>query len=396
MAEFKIGVGSADISENAQKYVNDVLATQRLSYGPYLRKFESEFSRLHGCKFGLTANSGTDALRIAVAALKEKGAWKDGDEVIVPAITFIATSNVVLQNNLKPVFCDVDPLTYNLDQKNIEGKITDRTRAVIPVHLFGLPCEMGPIMKIAGERNLKVIEDSCETMFVKYKGKPVGSFGDYGCFSTYVAHLLVTGVGGVITCNDKELALIARSLLNHGRDSIYISIDDDDNLNRKSLSTVMERRFSFVRMGYSSRLTELEGALGCSQLETKDEMLRKRKENAAYLISKLSKFSSRIQLPSVPSDREHAFMLFPIVLKDEKVKRNDLTLFLEERGIETRFMMPLLNQPVYLKIFGNLEGDYPVARWINRNGFYIGCHQGLGKEELDYVVGVFEEFFNMS
>ncbi|HLC48507.1 MAG TPA: DegT/DnrJ/EryC1/StrS aminotransferase family protein [Candidatus Norongarragalinales archaeon] len=394
MSELNIGVGSADISENALKYITDVLRTGRLSYGPYLKRFEREFAKLHGCEFGLTASSGTDALRTAIAALKEIHGWADGDEIIVPAITFIATSNVVLQNNLKPVFVDVDPLTYNIDPKKIEERITQRTRAIIPVHLFGLPCDMDPIMDLARKHDLRVVEDSCETMFVKYKGKSVGAFGDYSCFSTYVAHLLVTGVGGVILCNDRDLAITARSLLNHGRDSIYFSMDDDDNLDRKSLSTVMERRFSFVRMGYSSRLTELEGALGLSQLETKDAMLGKRKSNGEYLISHLSKYSDRIQLPTIPPDRGHAFMLFPIVVKDEKIHRNELTLFLEERGIETRFLMPLLNQPVYIKLFGNLEDGYPVAKWINKNGFYLGCHQHLGEKELDFIVASFDEFFS--
>src|SRR3990172_5242247 len=139
MAEFKIGVGSADISENALKYISDVLKTGRLSYGPYLRRFEKEFARLHGCGFGLTASSGTDALRVAIAALKESYGWADGDEVIVPAITFIATSNVLLQNNLLPIFVDVDPLTYNIDPQKIEEKVTARTKAIMPVHLFGLP-----------------------------------------------------------------------------------------------------------------------------------------------------------------------------------------------------------------------------------------------------------------
>ncbi|MBI5224934.1 DegT/DnrJ/EryC1/StrS family aminotransferase [Candidatus Micrarchaeota archaeon] len=394
MTDFRIGVGSADISDRALEYVTQVLKSKRLSYGPFLKKFEAGFAKIHGSSFGLTANSGTDALRVAVSALKELNNWKDGDEVLVPAVTFIASSNVVIQNNLVPVFVDVDPKTYNMDPAKIEERITGKTRAIMPVHLFGQPCDMTSIMKISKKHGLKVIEDSCETMFVSHRGKPVGSFGDFGCFSTYVAHLLVTGVGGVITCSDKDLALTARSLLNHGRDSIYISIDDDDNVSKEQLSLIMERRFNFVRIGYSSRLTELEGALGLSQLEMKDEIIKKRQKNAEYLTGGLSKFGDRIQLPYTLPGNEHSYMLFPIVITDKNIDRHNLTFFLEKNGIETRFMFPLLSQPVYVKLFGDLEGQYPVAKWINSNGFYIGCHQALTKQDLDYIVLKFTEFFN--
>ncbi|MEK6843248.1 MAG: DegT/DnrJ/EryC1/StrS family aminotransferase [Candidatus Micrarchaeota archaeon] len=393
MAGFKIGVGTADITETEKKYVMDALDNKRLSYGPYIQKFESEFSRLHSRKHGLMCNSGTSALRISVLALKEFYNWKDGDEIIVPALTFVATSNVVIQSNLSPVFVDVDPITYEIDPKLIEQKITSKTRAIIPVHLFGLPCDMDPIMEIARKHKLAIIEDSCETMFAKYKGKTVGSFGEFGCFSTYMAHLIVTGVGGLILCDNSELAVIARSMLNHGRDSIYMSIDDDDNVSKKDLTMIMDRRFSFVRLGYSFRATELEGAIGCAQLERWEKIISGRKENAAYLIKGLSQFSNKIQLPHAPAGREHVFMMFPIVVKDPKINRDDLTLFLEEKGIETRHMLPLINQPIYKKMFGDLEPKFPVASAINKNGFYIGCHHLLKKEELDYMIKVFGEYF---
>ncbi|MEK6954524.1 MAG: DegT/DnrJ/EryC1/StrS family aminotransferase [Candidatus Micrarchaeota archaeon] len=394
MPEFKIGVGTADITETEKRYVLDALENKRLSYGPYIRRFESQFSRLHSRKHGLMCNSGTSALRISVLALKEFYNWKDGDEVLVPALTFIATSNVVLQSSLKPVFVDVDPLTYGIDPKLIEAKITSRTRAIMPVHLFGLPCDMDPIMEIAKKHKLAIIEDSCETMFAKYKGKSVGSFGEFGCFSTYMAHLIVTGVGGLILCDNNELAVIARSMLNHGRDNIYMSIDDDDNVGKKELTMIMDRRFSFVRLGYSFRATELEGAIGCAQLERWEQIIKGRQANGKYLIEGLEHLSDRIQLPSAPAGREHVFMMFPIVVKDPKIKRDELTLYLEEHGIETRHMLPLINQPIYRKLFGNLDRQFPNAAFINENGFYIGCHHLLKKEELDYIVKVLNDYFD--
>src|SRR3989338_1373039 len=158
----EVPVGFADIGKAERKYVMQVLDSKRLSYGPFTRRFEREFAAAHGMKHAVMCNSGTSALRVSVAAAKERFGWKDGDEVLVPAVTFVATSNVILQQNLKPVFVDVDPLTYNIDPREIKKHITKRTRAIMPVHLCGLPCEMDPIMKLKEENELTVIEDSCE------------------------------------------------------------------------------------------------------------------------------------------------------------------------------------------------------------------------------------------
>jgi perosamine synthetase len=390
----KIGVGGTFISEKAKKYVNQVLDSNRLSYGPFTQDFENKFAKLHARKYALFCNSGTSALQVGLHAMKEKYGWKDGDEVLVPAITFIASSNVVLQNNLKPVFVDADPIYYELDPTKIEEKITKRTRAIMPVHLFGQPCDMDPILAIAKKHKLRIIEDSCETMFVKYKGKPTGSWGDVACFSTYVAHLIVTGVGGLALTNDSDLAVLIKSLYNHGRDSIYISIDDDDTKDRKKLFQIVERRFSFVHVGYSYRGTEMEGALGVAMLETKDEMLKKRWRNAMALTKGLKAYEDYIQLPTVRPETEHAFMMYPLVVHEKApFKREDLIFYLEERGVETRNLMPLLNQPIYKKLFGNLESKYPVARWINKSGFYIGCHQELTQTDLDFILSTFKSFF---
>src|SRR5262249_19459450 len=231
----QIGVGGFTISERGKQLVMQALESNRLSAGPMMARFESEMAAAHDCKFGLMCNSGTSALHIALAALREVHGWRDGDEVLVPAVTFVASSNVVMYNNLKPVFVDVDPKTYTLDPAKIEARITPRTRAIMPVHIGGQPCDMEPIVDIAGRCNLRIVEDSCETMFVSDKGKMVGSFGDVGCFSTYVAHVITTGVGGLCTTNDPDLIVILKSLMNHGRDSIYIRIDDDKDKSGQDL-----------------------------------------------------------------------------------------------------------------------------------------------------------------
>jgi dTDP-4-amino-4,6-dideoxygalactose transaminase len=250
---------------------------------------------------------------------------------------------------------------------------------------------MEPIMQFATQHGLRVLEDSCETMFVRHQGRSVGSWGDIACFSTYVAHLVVTGVGGLALSNNVDLATLMKSLINHGRDNIYLSIDDDDTSDRERLREIVARRFSFVHVGYSYRATELEAALGVGELSRRDEMLSRRRANAHYLIKRLRRLEQYLQLPSEREPGQHAWMMFPLVVRDE-IDRDKLLLQLETVGIETRHLMPLLNQPVYRRLFGDLEPQYPIAARLNRQGFTIGCHQGLSTADLDYLVDALEEF----
>jgi perosamine synthetase len=386
-----IGVGGYEMSAREKRYLNQVMKSNRISYGPFSQKFEAAFAKAHDCRFAMFCNSGTSALHIALAALKEEHGWADGDEVLVPAVTFVATSNIVFHNHMKPVFVDVDPRTYNIDPAKIEARITAKTRAIIPVHLMGLPADMDAINALAKRHNLKVIEDSCETAFASYQGRKVGSLGDIGCFSTYVAHYIVTGVGGFATTNDAKLAVRLRSLMNHGRDSIYYQIDDDKGLKGKKLHEVVARRFSFVSMGHSFRCTEFEAAIGLAQIEQKGGIIRARKSNAARLSKGLKDLEGRIQLPHVPEGSEHVFMIYPLVVVGEA--KTELVNFLEDNGVETRDLLPLINQPIYRKIFGDLDAEYPVAASLNRSAFYIGCHQYLTHKDIDRVVDLVHEFF---
>ena len=387
----EIGIGCFISSRRARRYVDQALDANRLSYGPFHRRFEAAFAAEHDSRHAIFCNSGTSALHLAVQALKEKYLWKDGDEVLVPSVTFIATSNVVLQNRLKPVFVDVDPQTFNIDPAKIEARLTKRTRAVMPVHLLGLPAEMDPIRMIAARRGLKIVEDSAETMFARYKGRKVGSLGDIGCFSTHIAHFIVTGVGGLATTSDADLIIRLRSLMNHGRDSIYLSIDDDKDAMGDQLHDIVAKRFQFVSVGHSFRATELEAALGVAQLEEKDKITKGRATIVRRLTAGLREFEDRLQLPTCPPDRDHAFMLYGLVLRGQD--KTGLVNFLEDRGVETRDMMPLLNQPVYKRLFGDLEARNPVARMLNRSAFCIGCHQHMTTDDVNYVVEQFRAFF---
>ena len=387
-----ITLGYLNISEQGRKYVLDALDHNRLSRGKYTAQFEERFAELHECKHAIFCNSGTSALQIALAALRERHHYRDGDEVLVPALTFIATSNIVLQNNLTPVFVEVDPRTYNLDPSRIEERLTQRTRVILPVHLCGMPCEMDPILDLARRRGLQVLEDSAETMFARYRGRPVGSFGELGCFSTYIAHILVGGVGGLVTTKDAELATICRSLMAHGRDHIYLNIDDDDQIGDPQLEQIVKRRYNFVRFGYSYRATELEAAIALSELERWPDNIARRRQNAALLTTLLKPFEEHLQLPWIPPDTEHSFMIFPLVAR-EHIDREHLLLHLERRGIETRYLFPLLGQPIYQKLFPGLESEYPITRNLARQGFFIGVHPGLERVDLEFVAETFSEYF---
>ena len=363
-----ISIAEWKVTRKQKRLVKEVLNSGRLTYGDKTRELEERFAEIHGVKHALFTSSGTAALKIALHALKERYDWKNGDEVIVPSVTFVATMNVVLMNNLVPVLVDVLPTTVNIDPELIEKAITKKTRAIIPVHLLGQPADMTEILKIAKEHKLKVVEDSCETMFVNKVQ------GDIACFSTYLAHLLVTGIGGFITTNDDKLATVMRSMMFHGRDESYLTIDDKP----KDIS----KRFWFPRFGYSDRMTEMEAALGLGDLDDWEYMIYRRQSNAMYLEMSLVDY---IDTP-IDTIGDHSFMFFPAYVE----KRDELMVYLEKQGIQTRTMMPLINQPL---VKPYLKKKYPVAQYILEHGILLPCHQHLKKKDLDYMIEKIRSFY---
>lgn len=359
------------------RLVNAVLRSGRLSYGRYSKEFETRFASMHGCKYGVLSNSGTSSLLVALQTLKELHGWQDGDEVIVPALTFVATVNVVLQLGLKPVLVDVERDYYGVDCFGLDRATSDKTRCILPVHTFGQPCGMNEILSYARWLGVPIIQDSCEAMLVNHLDEPIGYWGDITCFSTYIAHLLVTGVGGLSITSNSEYAQHMRSLVNHGIDLSELPTGADYD------PTWLARKFNFTRIGHSFRVTELEAAIGLAQLDDLAEIIRKRQCNAAYLTNGLKPLEDRLQLPAIRPNTEHAFMMYPIVCLQEGV-RDDLCRHLERAGIGTRLMLPLVGQPCYKGLWN--PADYPVAQWIDRNGLYIGCHQGMTQDDLDFVI----------
>ncbi len=388
MGEYIVNVGVYETDKKARQLIDRALTTGRISYGPLCKELERSISDIHGTRHGILSASGTDSLRAALHAMKIAHEWEDGDEIITSATTFVATVNIILQVGLTPVLVDVIGDHWTMNPYEIEGKITSKTRAIIPVNLLGQAAELAHIVDIAQNNDLKVVEDSCESMFVLHHGTPVGSWGDIGCFSFYMAHLITAGVGGMAITDNDEYADIMRSLLNHGRDTVYISMDDDEDLTGKELEAVVERRFRFVTPGYSSRMTELQAALAIAQLDNWPTMIRERNKVAGMLTARLRKHS-QLRLPYVGDNNSHSWMMYGIVL--EEGSKWPLVTHLEENGIETRELLPLLDQPVYRGLFDKRE--FPVSAYLLESGFYIGCHQGMSKSDVEYIGEVVDYFY---
>lgn len=389
MKKRTVTVGNVKLNSLAKEYLNQIVQTSRLTYGPFTRKLERKFAKIHQTDWAVFTSSGTGALQAGLAALKEINNWQDGDEILVPAISFVTTANIAYHLRLKPVFVDVEPDTFNLDPTQIKKHLTNKTRAIIPVHILGLPSNMPAILKLAKKHQLKVLEDSCDTMYVKIKNRSVGSFGDLAAFSTYVAHLLPTGLGGFLVGNSPKLEKIVRSYIFHGRNTNYLSIDDDKK-------QAIKDRFRFDRIGSHFRPTEMEAAIGLSMINNQQykKDLKKRQALATQLIKLLKPLEDKIQLPVTPKGYQHAYMMFTLLIKDKKINKWQFIEFLEKQGIATRELLPLLNQPAYKKTFGHLESKYPVAKMINQQGFYFGCHPCMNSIDIKYIAAKIHEFLS--
>ena len=390
-AQRKIPIGDFRFTPRIIEDFQEIFRTGRVSYGPFLRRFESLFASAHDRRHGVFCVSGTAALQVALRALRCVHGWRDGDEILVPALTFVASSNAVLHERLVPAFVEIEPDFLGMDPARIEEQITPRTRAVMPVHLFGLPCRMTEIADIAARHGLVIVEDCCQCIGGRFEGRSVGCWSPLSAFSTYCGCVVFTGAGGLVLTSDDDLAVLARKLLAHGRDEKYLSIDDDDRLeNPALLEEVVQKRFSFVELGYSFRMTEFEGAMGMAQVESLDERLAVRRLNAEYLIGGLSDIEA-LDLPRDRPTARRAYRMFPIRLKAPTDARNRVSFFLERHGVETRPLFPLLEQPYYRRLFGDIAGQYPIAREAANTGFYVGCHELLERADLDYMLAVLRE-----
>jgi len=369
------------------------MANNRISRGPFTSQFESQVGVRHGVSAVVFMNSGTSALECLLEAAKEHFGWPDGAEVVVPATTFIATVAIVRRAGLAPVLCDVELATGNIDVQKIGGSISRKTVALLPVHLLGRACDMTNLMSLADSFGLQVIEDCCEAFGVNYYGTPVGSFGIGGAISTYVCHHVSTGVGGAVLTNNSDIATICRSLMQHGRDPEYLSMDDDDGLDDAALSSMIRARYSFVRWGHSYRATELEAALGVAALEDYGKLNAVRTCIAHDIAVALYEWRDRIRSQVWPTGSSPLF--YPIVC-DTAETCAGLSEVFERSGIETRPMMPLLTQPIIVKMLaeqGRKPEDFPNAMALCERAFLIGCHPAVDEEAVEEIRKTTESYF---
>lgn len=392
----RVPFGTISITEKSKKLINECLDSKRISCGKYVREFEEKFAELYGVKEAVAVSSGTDADTIALAMLKDFGV-KNGDEVILPALSFIATRNAVLHAGLKPVFVDIDYKTLNIKTKKIEEKITDKTKIIFPVHLMGKPCDMDEIKGLCKKHHLYLVEDCAEAHNSKYKGQMVGTFGDAGAFSLYIAHIITTGEGGIIITNDSEYAEVMRSLRSHGKNcncKVCISNICSDKICEKRFRNGTDHRFLFDRVGYSSKMNELEACIGIGNLEIYQEILDKRRENLLYMLEMLQAFDPYITTIQEEDYEEIGPHAVPIICGSEDM-RNEMCKYLEENGIETRTMFTNMYHPCIgfeNEKYEPFVNRLSISQTISKCGFHIGVHQDLTKQHLDYVIVKIDEF----
>ncbi|MBN2454042.1 DegT/DnrJ/EryC1/StrS family aminotransferase [Candidatus Woesearchaeota archaeon] len=354
-----IPVAEPDLRGNERKYALECIDSSWISsLGKYIPAFEDKFSSYCGAAQGISVSNGTNALHLALAAL---GIGK-GDEVVIPDLTFVATANAVAYTGAKPVLVDSDEKTWNIDSSKIAEIITPKTKAVIPVHLYGHPCDMDPIMELAKERNLYVIEDCAEAHGASYKGKKVGSIGDVGCFSFYGNKILTTGEGGMCLTSDENLAERMRFLKDHG---------------------MSKRRYFHPEIGFNYRMTNLQAAIGLAQLERIDEIIAAKIRNAKLYRDFLKSCEGITLQPEEPYAKT-VYWMHSILLEDKFRCNRDLLMHeLKSNEIDSRpFFIPMHELPPYEQ-----EG-FPVSSDLSRKGINLPSSTLLEEEDIKRVCSV--------
>jgi dTDP-4-amino-4,6-dideoxygalactose transaminase len=398
--KMKVPFGTISIPEKSKALISEILDTRRVSSGKYVRMFEDRFAKLLGAKEAVAVSSGTDADALALAVLYDFGARR-GDEVIVPALSFVATGNAVLQAGFTPVFVDIERETLNMDVSRIEEVITEKTRAIVPVHLMGKPADMDAINGIARRRGLHVIEDASEAHGATYKGKAVGTLADLGAFSLYVAHIITSVEGGVVITDKEEFPDILRSLRSHGRackcKQCVLNVSPNYCPKRFENGTGRDIRFVFERIGYSCKMNEMEAAVGLGSIELFHETLDKRRRNLLHVLSRFDRFRPYLETISErPEERIGPHAIPIIVQKAASFTREELAGYMESSGIETRTLFASMpTQCAGFSFLGYREGQFPNAEYIGNHGIHIGVHQDLGLEEMDYVLATLDRFLEI-
>jgi len=362
----QIPIAKPLIGDEEIEAVVNVLKSGMLAHGKEVEAFEKEFAEYLGTKHGVAVANGTAALDVALKALK----IGPGDEVITTPFTFIASANSILFQGAKPVFADIDPKTYNLDPNDVLEKITNKTKAIIVVHLYGQPADMEAFKEIAEDHKLYLIEDCAQAHGAEFKGQKVGTFGDIAAFSFYPTKNMTTGEGGMVVTNDDELAKRADLIRNHGQAEKYLHVE----------------------LGHNLRMTNIAAAIGRVQLKKLDEWNAKRIENAKLLSDGISKIDG-LTPPYVDSRVKHVFHQYVIRVEDEfPLSRDELMAKLREKGIGTaiHYPIPVHHQPLYQRL-GYPKDICPNAIEASKRVLSLPVHPAVSKENIDYIIETLKE-----
>lgn len=361
------------LNGNEIKYVNNAVSTGWISSsGSYVNKFEEAFSKYCDCKYGVAVCNGTVAIHLALVAL----GIGNGDEVIIPSFTMIATAFAVCYTGAKPVFVDADKETWNIDVNKIEEKITDKTKAIIPVHIFGNPCKMGKIEEIAKKHSLYIIEDAAEAHGAEYKGKKIGSFSDIACFSFFANKNVTTGEGGMVVTNNEENYKKAKYYKN-----VCFPIDSP-------------RTYLHENIGFNYRMSNLHAAIGLAQTEKADEYRDLRIKNA-NLYKEYLKDCPGIIFQKDEENSLNVHWMNTIIIDKEKYGHNkdELVTHLKENNIDTRLLFKSMSRQKSLQDFGcDCTREYPVTDWLSDNGFYLPSASNLKQEDIRYICDTIKGF----
>lgn len=351
------------LGKEEERAVLKVLRSKVLSLGPELIKFEKTFAKQIGATYACAVNSGTSGLHLAMIA----AGIKAGDEVITTPFSFVASANAILYVGAKPVFVDIEPVTYNIDPKKIEAAITKKTKAILVVHIFGQAANMGPIMKIAKQHQLIVVEDACESIKATYKGKPTGTFGQSGVFAFYPNKQMTTGEGGMVVTNDKTVYDVCKSLSNQGRGV---------NMNW------LDHQY----LGYNYRLDEMSAALGLVQLKKLNMLIKDRQKIANTYTRFLQGYPELLQVPLVAKDNTHTWFVYVVTIKNKKVSRDQVMADLAKAGISSKAYLPSIHLfGFYKKSFGFKKGDFPISESVSDYSLALPLYSDLTSKDIAHI-----------
>ena len=396
-----IKVGEFKVGAEEKEAINEVLESGKISEGEKVREFEKMFAKYIGTKGAVAVSSGTSALIAGLEAVKIKFKVRPKGKVITTPLTYIATSNAIVLTGLAPIYVDIDKETFCITPNNIRAHLEEVDDVaeyvmILPVHLMGYPCDMDKINKIAKDYGLLVFEDSAQAHGTLYNGKKTGSLSLLADFSFYIAHNIQAGELGAITTNEIELIKLVKKIKANGRLCDCPVCLRSEGKCPKLLSYKGEDdfdpRFTHELIGYNFKTMEFQAALALVQLKKADWIKEKRSKIVKHLNEELEQFSDLLQLPKY--DKNVSYMAYPLVNKQpEKISRKKLRIHLEKLGIETRPLFGCIptQQPAYSHLHDVYENKLPNAEFAGRNGFYIGCHQYLTNEDVEYIVKCFKK-----